>query len=300
VDVGDWLRELGLGQYEQAFREHAVDADTLPRLTSDDLKELGIQAIGHRRKLLDAIARLKGSTAGSVELRPTSAGQQHLVGAAERRRLTVLFCDLVNSTVLASTLDPEEYGDVLGAYRSICADTIGRFAGFLAKYMGDGVLAYFGYPQAHEDEASRAVRAGLALVDEVSRLTAPGISEPDAIRSGDRRVIRGPVSLLLSAAGLKVHAAHATDAVGTRRFRCCCFGGGLMVQASSIIRGRRKSKAKRPPARAPISPHSSTVGVPPVIRAAGERSPRPLCVLLPAPGETIRGIKPGTGAGCPR
>ena len=184
MDVGDWLRELGLAQYEQAFREHAVDADTLPRLTSDDLKELGIQVIGHRRKLLDAIARLKGSTAGSVELRPTSAGQQYLVGAAERRRLTVLFCDLVNSTVLARTLDPEEYGDVLGAYRSICADTIGRFTGFLAKYMGDGVLAYFGYPQAHEDEASRAVRAGLTLVDEVSRLTAPGISERLQARVG--------------------------------------------------------------------------------------------------------------------
>ena len=153
MDVAQWLRGLELAQYEQAFRDNAVDADTLPRLTSDDLKELGIHAVGHRRKLLDAISRLDRPLA-----HPANVGAD-----AERRQLTVMFCDLVGSTALASALDPEEYRAILNAYHQVCARTVAAFGGFVAKYMGDGVLAYFGYPQAHEDDAVRAVSAGLAL-----------------------------------------------------------------------------------------------------------------------------------------
>ena len=155
MDVAQWLRSLGLAQYEQAFRDNAVDADTLPRLTSDDLKELGVHAVGHRRKLLDALARLDGSPS-----HPANTGAE-----AERRQLTVMFCDLVGSTALANALDPEEYRPILSAYHEACARTVTEFGGFVAKYMGDGVLAYFGYPQALEDDAIRAVGAGLALTD---------------------------------------------------------------------------------------------------------------------------------------
>ncbi len=163
MDVAQWLQSLGLAQYEQAFRNNAVDADTLPRLTSEDLKELGVHAVGHRRKLLDAISRLDRSPAQPAE-----------IGAeAERRQLTVMFCDLVGSTALASALDPEDYRAILHAYHHACAETVVRFGGFVAKYMGDGVLAYFGYPQAHEDDAARAVRAGLAMVEEVTRVAVP-------------------------------------------------------------------------------------------------------------------------------
>ena len=171
MDVAQWLRSLGLAQYEQAFRDNAVDADTLPRLTSDDLKELGVHAVGHRRKLLDAIARLDGSPA-----HPANTGAE-----AERRQLTVMFCDLVGSTALANALDPEEYRPILSAYHEACARTVTEFGGFVAKYMGDGVLAYFGYPQAHEDDAVRAVRAGLALTEAVARV--PVLSGVDPLRA---------------------------------------------------------------------------------------------------------------------
>jgi class 3 adenylate cyclase/tetratricopeptide (TPR) repeat protein len=163
VDVALWLRSLGLAQYEQAFRDNAVDADILPRLTSDDLKDIGVHAVGHRRKLLDAISRLDRSPA-----HPATVSAE-----AERRQLTVMFCDLVESTTLASALDPEEYRAVLNAYHEACSGTVAEFGGFVAKYMGDGVLAYFGYPQAHEDDAVRAVRAGLALTEEVARVPVP-------------------------------------------------------------------------------------------------------------------------------
>jgi class 3 adenylate cyclase len=174
VDVAQWLRSLGLAQYEQVFRDNAVDADTLPRLTGDDLKELGVHAVGHRRKLLDAISRLDRSPAHPA-----------LVGAeAERRQLTVMFCDLVGSTALASALDPEEYRAILHAYHEACARTVADFGGYVAKYMGDGVLAYFGYPQAHEDDAVRAVRAGLALTEEVAHVLVPSGVDPLRARVG--------------------------------------------------------------------------------------------------------------------
>ena len=174
MDIAAWLHGLGLAQYETAFRENAIDSALLPNLTAEDLKDLGVILVGHRRRLLDAIAALR---AESVAPPPAdSAGS-----APERRQLTVMFCDLVGSTPLSARLDPEDLREIVGAYHRCVADTVARFAGFVAKYMGDGVLIYFGYPEAHEDDAERAVRAGLAVIDAVGRLAT---STPLNVRLG--------------------------------------------------------------------------------------------------------------------
>jgi class 3 adenylate cyclase/tetratricopeptide (TPR) repeat protein len=165
LDIGQWLRDLGLQAYEQAFRDNGVDLDVLPRLTADDLKEIGVSAVGHRRKILDAVGQLTAA-------RPEA--EQKVPGRAERRHLTVMFCDLVGSTALSATLDPEDMEELLRVYHARVGDLASKHGGFVAKYMGDGALIYFGYPQAHEDDAERAVRAGLALVDGVSKLAVAG------------------------------------------------------------------------------------------------------------------------------
>src|SRR6202047_1010162 len=173
VEIAAWLHGLGLQQYEQAFRENAIDDVVLPELTADDLKDLGVTLVGHRRKLLAAIAALGAEP-------PTRDGAQSRASArsalttpsvdAERRQLTVMFCDLVGSTALSSRLDPEDLREVIAAYHRTVARIVAGFDGFVAKYMGDGVLVYFGYPRAHEDDAERAVRAGLGLIAAVGRL----------------------------------------------------------------------------------------------------------------------------------
>ena len=178
MEIAEWLRGLGLEQYENAFRENAIDVEVLRDLTADDIKELGVTPIGHRRRLLTAIAALRGDTPQpGAETTPITA----ISSEAERRQLTVMFCDLVGSTPLSTRFDPEDLREVIGAYHRCVADTVGRFAGFVAKYMGDGVLVYFGYPEAHEDDAERAVRAGLAVVDAVGGLATP---EPVNVRLG--------------------------------------------------------------------------------------------------------------------
>jgi SAM domain (Sterile alpha motif)/Adenylate and Guanylate cyclase catalytic domain len=162
VDIEAWLRELGLERYAQAFGDHAIDARSLPHLTGDDLKELGITAIGHRRLLLQAIADLKkaeGAGPGTHSSPVAPSLDRTAKPEAERRQLTVLFCDLVGSTALAARLDPEDLRGVMGAYHRCTAAVVQRFEGHVAKYLGDGVLAYFGWPRAHEDDAERAVRA---------------------------------------------------------------------------------------------------------------------------------------------
>ncbi len=173
VDVAEWLRELGLERYEQAFRDNEVDIALLPNLTVEDLKDLGVSLVGHRRRLLDAIAALKTPEHEDVEPPADEAPARALRSEAERRQLTVLFCDLVGSTALSAKLDPEDMREVIRAYQDACAGVITRFEGFVAKYMGDGVLAYFGYPRAHEDDAERSVRAGLALTEAVAKLATP-------------------------------------------------------------------------------------------------------------------------------
>src|SRR5262245_10191695 len=183
MDVAGWLRCLGLERYEQAFRDNDIDAGVLSRLTADDLIAIGVTSVGHRRRLLDAIASLSTTTEPAKDVAPLAARERQMARAveAERRQLTVMFVDLVGSTALASKLDPEDLREMIGSYHRCVADMISRFDGFVAKYMGDGVLVYFGYPQAHEDDVEQAVRAGLALVEAVGRLQAP---EPLCVRIG--------------------------------------------------------------------------------------------------------------------
>jgi SAM (Sterile alpha motif) domain-containing protein/adenylate/guanylate cyclase family protein len=185
IDVAEWLGVLGLGQYAPAFAANDIDNEVLLELTADDLVGLGVTSIGHRRRLLTAIAALRGDAPAPLSeiapsplahpplpgLVPGTAGEGRVGVEAERRQLIVMFCDLVGSTPLATRFDPEDLREIVGAYHRCVADAVSRFAGFVAKYMGDGVLVYFGYPEAHEDDAERAVRAGLAVIDAVGKLT---------------------------------------------------------------------------------------------------------------------------------
>ena len=175
MDVIVWLRGLGLGKYEAAFRENEIDETVLPGLTAEDLKELGVAALGHRRKLLDAIAALRADTnASQTTTRTPAAAEASARDTAERRHVTVMFSDLVGSTALSARMDPEDLREVISAYQKCVAETVRRFGGFAAQFMSDGVLVYFGYPLAHEDDAERAVRAGLELITAVSILKTNG------------------------------------------------------------------------------------------------------------------------------
>jgi len=156
IEITDWLRELGLEQYAPAFRENAIDARVLPSLTAEDLKDLGVTLVGHRRRLLDAIAALGTDVPAAIV--PATSGDAPAPPDAERRQLTVMFCDLVGSTSLSTRFDPEDLRELIGAYHRAVAEVVAGFDGFVAKYMGDGVLVYFGYPRTHEDDAERAVR----------------------------------------------------------------------------------------------------------------------------------------------
>jgi class 3 adenylate cyclase len=176
MEIGTWLRSLDLERYEPAFRENEIDWEALPKLTAEDLKDLGVVLGGHRRRLLDAIAALD-----TAEAPPPATAASAAVGEAELRQLTVMFCDLVGSTPLSTRFDPEDLREIVGAYHRCVTDTVGRFGGFVAKYMGDGVLIYFGYPEAHEDDAERAARAGLAVIDAVGPLAT---QEPLNVRIG--------------------------------------------------------------------------------------------------------------------
>jgi class 3 adenylate cyclase len=165
-EISDWLEELGMAEYAKVFAENRVDVSVLPELTDLDLEKLGV-VLGDRRKILRAIRELGGTTPPAQQ--PVVAARKPQ-DTAERRQVTVMFSDLVGSTALSARMDPEDLREVISAYQKSVAETVRRFGGFVAKYMGDGVLVYFGYPQAHEDEAERAVRAGLELVSAVSAL----------------------------------------------------------------------------------------------------------------------------------
>jgi class 3 adenylate cyclase len=164
--IADWLKQLGMSEYAERFVESDIDTSVLRDLTDQDLKELGV-SLGHRRKMLRAIAELAGAAPTSPQPAFTEPKAQE---TAERRQVTVMFSDLVGSTALLARIDPEDLREIISAYQKCVADTVRRFGGFVAKYMGDGVLNYFGYPQAHEDDAERAVRAGLGLIAAVSDL----------------------------------------------------------------------------------------------------------------------------------
>jgi class 3 adenylate cyclase len=179
MDVGGWLRSLGLEQYEALFRASEIDADILPELTDADLEKLGVP-LGHRKRLLKAISGLNAAETSAAPS-PSTGATPH--DAAERRQLTVMFCDLVGSTALSARFDPEELREEIRAYQNAVSGVVARYDGFVAKFMGDGVLAYFGYPRAHEDDAERAVRAGLEIVAAVARLETRA-TERLAVRIG--------------------------------------------------------------------------------------------------------------------
>ena len=155
MDVGEWLRGLGLGQYEATLRDNEIDDAVLSDLTDGDLEKLGVP-MGHRKRLLKAIVSL-GSTETTAK-RANPAPTPTSPDVAERRQLTVMFCDLVGSTAMSARLDPEDMREVIRAYQDACSGAVARYDGFVAKFMGDGVLAYFGFPRAHEDDPERAVR----------------------------------------------------------------------------------------------------------------------------------------------
>ena len=169
--IAEWLEKLGMSEYVQRFAENGIDFGVLPDLTDQDLKDIGV-LLGHRRKLLRAIAELNEVEKGPLKAAPPAATSATPQDAAERRQVTVMFSDLVGSTALAARMDPEDLREIIAAYQKCVAETVGRFGGFVAKYLGDGVLIYFGYPHAHEDDAERAVRAGLELIAAVGALKA--------------------------------------------------------------------------------------------------------------------------------
>jgi class 3 adenylate cyclase/predicted ATPase len=182
MDLVAWLRGLGLERYAPAFRDNDVDDEILRELTSDDLINIGVTSVGHRRKLLAAIARLSGEKSVATETGVTHDAPEPTSTRAERRQLTVMFCDVVGSTALSARLDPEDLSELIRSYQACVATTIARFDGFIARYVGDGVLAYFGYPQAHEDDAERAVRAALAVIAAIDE--APTLSQTVRVRIG--------------------------------------------------------------------------------------------------------------------
>src|SRR5215472_14982820 len=169
MDIAAWLRGLSLERYAEAFRDNAIELEILPELSEADLEKIGV-LLGHRKIMLKAIAELR-----SPAPQPLAQIAPVVPDAAERRHLTVMFCDLVGSTPLSSRLDPEDLREVIAAYHGAVAEVVTRFEGCVSRYMGDGVLVYFGYPRAHEDDAERAVRAGLGAIDAVGRLDVKSV-----------------------------------------------------------------------------------------------------------------------------
>jgi class 3 adenylate cyclase/tetratricopeptide (TPR) repeat protein len=233
MDVGSWLRELGLGRYEPAFIENAIDSDVLPELTEGDLKKLGIP-LGDRKRLIKAIrAMVAGSPAAftiSGVGEDAQSGQLR-AAAAERRHLTVMICDLVGSTVLSTRLDPEDVGAVINAYHAACARIVQAYDGFIADFRGDGILAYFGHPRAHEDDAERTVRAGLDIIAAVAELKTPA-AEPLAVRVG---IATGLVVIgdLSGEGALREHAVVGDTPNLAARFQALAEPGTIAVAAST-------------------------------------------------------------------
>src|SRR5262244_3016751 len=168
--IADWLEKLGLSEHAQRFADNDIDLTILGDLTDQDLEKIGIASLGHRRKLLRAIANLKTIEKSAPAVAVAAPAAPLPLDIAERRQVTVMFSDLVGSTALSARMDPEDLREVISAYQKAVSEVVRRFDGFVAKYLGDGVLVYFGYPRAHEDDAERAVRAGLELVAAVPGL----------------------------------------------------------------------------------------------------------------------------------
>src|SRR5208282_1887441 len=194
MDVGEWLRGLGLGQYDEKFRDNKIDADVLPRLTADDLKDVGVSAVGDRRRLLDAIAALSGATPADVPPPSSkSAPPEGFEIAAERRPITVLFFDLVGSTGLAAKLDPEDWRNLVNSYLDEASKAVTGFGGHVLKRLGDGLMALFGYPRAQENDAERAARAALAIQRALAELNARNAARGAPELNGRIGIESGPV-----------------------------------------------------------------------------------------------------------
>jgi class 3 adenylate cyclase/pimeloyl-ACP methyl ester carboxylesterase len=239
MEIADWLRRLGLDQYEHAFRENDIDAETLPGLTADDLRELGVTSLGHRKKLLSAIATLSakpdnGDHAPSpLEISTSLTAMK--TARAERRHLTVMFADLVGSTALAVRLDPEDMREILAAYHQTVAAAVTRFEGYIARFMGDGVLVYFGWPQAHEDDAERGVRAGLAIVEAVERLERAGGALSARVGISTGLVVVG--DLIVEGAAQEEDVVGVTPNLAARLEQCAEPGAVLISESTRRLLG---------------------------------------------------------------
>jgi SAM domain (Sterile alpha motif)/Adenylate and Guanylate cyclase catalytic domain len=208
MDIGGWLRSLGLEQYEAAFRENAINENVLPNLTAEDLKDLGVGLVGHRRALLDAIAAMRADLNAKVPSPPSALKATMPVAApaapvseaaGERRHVTVMFCDLVDSTGIAAKLDAEEWRDLVGAYLDAASAAVTEMGGKVAKKLGDGLMALFGYPVPQENDAERAVRAALAIQQALLELNRKntGFGKP-ALAAACLRPISGLLTNRLS------------------------------------------------------------------------------------------------------
>ncbi|HME86587.1 MAG TPA: adenylate/guanylate cyclase domain-containing protein [Roseiarcus sp.] len=228
MDIGVWLRRLGLGQYEATFRDNSIAADVLPDLTDGDLAQLAVN-LGDRKRLLKAIASLRETETAAKPA--TRSSMPSSADAAERRQLTVMFCDLVGSTALSKRLDPEDMREVIRAYQDACSGAIARYDGFVAKFMGDGILAYFGFPRAHEDDAARAVHAGLEISVVVAGLQT---------RAREKLAVRiGVATGLVVVGDLVGHGSAQEQAVVgdtpnlAARLQSLAEGGGVVVGAAT-------------------------------------------------------------------
>src|SRR5215510_14923377 len=221
--IAEWLASIGLGEYAQRFADNAIDLSVIRDLTEQDLKDLGV-LLGDRRKILRAIAELDGVAPASIE--PAVSHDE-----AERRHLTVMFCDLVGSTALSTRLDPEDMRAVIDAYRAACARITRTYDGFLAQFRGDGILAYFGYPLAHEDDAERTVRAGLDIIAAVARLETRA-AETLAVRIG---IATGVVVIgdLSREGALREHAVVGETPNLAARLQALAEPGTIVVAAST-------------------------------------------------------------------
>ena len=224
--IGEWLEKLGLSEYAQRFADNAIDLSVIRDLTEQDLKDLGV-LLGHRRKILRAIAELDGVAPAPIE----TATEPMLRDEAERRHLTVMICDLVGSTALSARLDPEDMRAVIDAYHAACARIMLTYDGFLAEFRGDGILAYFGYPLAHEDDAERTVRAGLDIIAAVARLETRA-AEPLAVRIG---IATGVVVIgdLSREGALREHAVVGDTPNLAARLQALAEPGTIVVAAST-------------------------------------------------------------------
>ena len=234
-DVGAWLSALGLEQYEVAFRENAIDRAVLPTLTTDDLREMGVLSIGHRRRLMNGIAELAGVSADAAAVAGAAserkASPERAPAAAERRQLTVMFCDLAGSTALSARLDPEDMGEIIRVYQDASSEVVTRHDGLVAKFMGDGILAYFGFPRAHEDDAEQAVRAGLEIAALAPRLETRAVGSLEVrIGVATGRVVVGD---LIGQGSAQEHVVVGDTPNLAARLQALAEPGGVLIADST-------------------------------------------------------------------